>query len=498
MILRAMIYCVLVFFTLCSFVGYERLEGPEASILDTDAIEFHPDQFFVYYDENVNEDSIQAYLTDLNSTELWRSGHLNLAFWEVDSFPFTTSSGEIILDIQAAIARSKKKTQIRDATFNILRQLDTLDQASGSSCFQLSDYFYTHGTENIIISILDTGLDNIQDNDTSGGFNYNLTTYTGYDYVNNDPIPDDENGHGTHVTGLIHSITHQSNPVNSKISFDIRKTHNADGQAYMSAVVFALIDAIDEGADIVNMSFGFTDFYHDSLFFPLELVMRDAVEYEDVLIVVAAGNDSQDNDILTNTALPASFPIEGTISVASLDCANQLSMFSNYGATTVDVAVLGERIPGPDLGTGRIELSGTSQATAIVSALAALKATHFMYFEPKLFTCPIISTAIHEVSLTDKMMSSGRLNVSDFLVIADTSCYINQFDCNTSFTHANQLTGLVQDNNMIETDSSLASSQVLESGTINTYDAASSITLMPGFESKSGALFQVKADGCEH
>ena len=350
---RAIIYGILGYLLLCAFVEDGPLKETMGMFV-TDPIVFHPNQFFVYLDENANEDSIEAYLTDLNSVEVWRSGHLNLGFWEVNSFPFTTSDGEEILDIQAAIARSKKKTQIREATLNILRQLDTMDQAGGSSCFQLSDYYYQQGSENITISILDTGLDSIHDNDTTGGFNYNLTSYTGYDYVNNDPIPDDENGHGTHITGLIHSITHQSNPINSKISFDIRKTHNADGQAYMSAVVFALIDAMDEGADIINMSFGFNDVYHDSLFFPLELVMQDAVENDNVLIVVAAGNDGQDNDLFMNTALPASFPIEGTISVASLNCEHQLSTFSNYGANTVDIAVLGERIPGPfrDPGSG--------------------------------------------------------------------------------------------------------------------------------------------------
>ena len=489
----------MVIFVSLSFVLHEKQsERDIASFFDSDPIVFHPNQFFVYLDEGVIEDSIEAYLLDLNSTEVWRSGHLNLGFWEVDSFPFTTSDGETILDIQAAIVRSKKKTRIRDATFNILRQLDTLAQSGVSSCFQLSDYYYPQGPENIMISILDTGLDSIQDNDTTGGFNYNLISYTGYDYVNNDLVPEDENGHGTHITGLIHSITHQSNPINPKISFDIRKTHDANGQAYMSAVVFALIDAIDEGADIINMSFGFNDAYHDSLFFPLELVMKDAVEEDDVLIVVAAGNDGQDNDVMTNTALPSSFPVEGTISVASLNCNNELSMFSNYGATTVDVGVLGEGIPGPDLGTGRVELSGTSQATAIVSAVSALKATHFMYFEPKLFTCPIIATAIHHQALTDKTVSSGAFNPVDFFTETDTACYINQFDCNTNYEGGNALAGSITDNNMVETDSSIASAQILQTATANTYDAGKATTLLPGFESKTGAIFQIKAGGCEH
>ncbi len=462
----------------------------------SDTLTYHSNQFFVNLDSAVEEDTIVALLEDLNATELWRSGHLDIALWEVNEFPFTTVDGETILNIHDAILRSKKKTKIHDATLNIQQQMPFLPGAS-STCFDISEFALIHGDSSVIkISILDTGISELTDNST-GQLNYDLMTYTGYDYVQGDQIPDDEHGHGTHITGIIHSITHQVSPASGKISFDIRKTHDFEGKAYLSAVVMALLDALDADADIINMSFGYRDIYHDTLFFPLQIAIEEA-KNKDALVVVAAGNDGLDNDGTDSTALPASMPSENILTVASLDCNNQLSMFSNYGYGRVDLAVLGENIPGPDLASGIVYGSGTSQAAAIVTAAAALRGTYIDDFTPQKVICPLIAGSHHLLSLTDALVSSGMLNLQQSLFINDSTCLQNPFDCHHSWTGSNILDGTISLGKIYETDQEIETSQLLQSGSMVTYDALGTVTMEPGFEVQPGAVLQIQNDGCTH
>jgi subtilisin family serine protease len=490
----------------CTILGIiPALADSYNSVMDgenefTDPIVFHANQFFVELEEGISEDTITALLTDLNSVEVWRSGHLNLALWEVISFPFM-SGGETILDIKAAIARSLKKTKINNASLNIQQQITGFapsgTNANTASCFDINDYSSPQGDSSITISILDTGISDISDN-SDPTHNYNIKNNSGYDYVNNDPDPDDEHGHGSHIAGIIHSITHHSSPAVTNIKFDIRKTHDHEGKAFMSAVVIAMVDALNEGADIINMSFGYVDTYHDSLFFPLEVVMNEAKE-DEVLVVVAAGNDARDNDQLDSTALPASFPVDVIVSVTSLNCNNLLSSFSNMGSSTVDIAVLGEQIPGPDTLTGIVEISGTSQAAAVVTAVAALRATQLNEkFHPLKIICPMLRTATHYLPLADQLVSSGKLSPTGMNTSTDTFCFVNNFRCQEDLTQTNALTGDMSLSSMVETDLNIESSQRLLTGTENTFDAGITTTLLPGFETVLGAAMQIKINGCDN
>ena len=464
-----------------------------------DTIVYHENQFFVQLDDLVEEDTITAYLEDLNASEVWKSGHLDMALWEVDSFPFTTNDGQTISNIHEAIARSKNKSKIRSATLNVQQNINSLQPITQlpTNCFDISNFSQPHGDSSTIkVSILDTGISAIADN-SDAEHNYNLTSYSGFDYVNNDPNPEDEHGHGSHIAGLIHSITHQTVPALSRIEFDIRKTHDSLGQAFLSTIVFALLDALDAEADIINMSFGYENIFHDSLFFPLQVAIEEA-NYRDALVVVAAGNGGIDNDETDSIALPASFPTENILSVASLDCNDQLSAFSNWGAKRVDIATLAESIPGPDLQSGIVHLSGTSQAAAIITATAALIATRLDDFKPSSLICPILRSAQHLAPMTDKLLVSGKLNFDEAFTISDSTCISNNFDCNKDFVGSSGLSGTTTGSDMYETDLHIESSQQIQNGSLITLDALLETKLLPGFEVSAGGILQVMSDGCQH
>ena len=460
------------------------------------AIVFHPHQYFVELDSLVLEDTIEALLEDLNSVEIWHDDDLNMGVWQVISFPFLTGDGNEIHDINEVVSASKKKTRIRSSSLNIQQTISANEHFGGVSCFDLSKYSYAVGGEKVYISILDTGISDISDNSTSD-FNYNLQGYTGYDYINNDSIPDDEHGHGSHLAGLIHSIVYHEDPDSTNVLFDIRKTHDSLGQAYTSNIVFALIDAVRSKADIINMSFGVQDIYHDSLFFPLEHAIQFA-ENEGTLVIASAGNNAGDNDVHENTSLPASFPLENVISVASSNCEHGLSDFSNYGSSTVDVVIEGENIPGPGLGTEINELSGTSLSAAIVTALTALKATHLNDFDFQKIKCALIHHSQHYIDLTDKLVADGSVDVLKFMMEPLLDCADYKDLCNTALTNEEQLTGMQLTNKIYETDMDLASDQVIVPQVQLTYDVQQSVDILNGFEIQAGAIFQVQKDGCNH
>lgn len=372
-------------------------------------------QFFVHLEALIPIDTIEAYLEDLNSVEIWNHGYSGLALWQVNNYPFTMADGTQVFDINTVIRKSTKKTQILEATYNISTGFTPPGTAANNDiCFDPLNFSMPQGSQHMVkIAILDTGIDPNLTLSTTSDLNYNLTNYTGYDYVNGDAVPDDEHGHGTHIAGIIHSITNGIDSTGDNIEYFIYKTHDSLGQAKMSNVVKALIDAVNNNVDIVNMSFGLRDTFNIDSFFPLRNAIKFAHDKK-VLIIASAGNDSIDIDNV-DTVLPAAFPEGNIVSVAAINCGDSLTYFSNFGRKNADIAVLGNKIPGPD-GVGGLEyLSGTSQAAAIVSGVSALLATYQHNFKPYDVKCALINGDTNLSPLVNKTLSEGKLNTVNAL-----------------------------------------------------------------------------------
>ncbi len=181
--------------------------------------------------------------------------------------------------------------------------------------------------------------------------------------------------HGTHVAGIIaggRSGFPQRGIAESVEIMGVRAVPNGDERD--KDVANAIRYAVDNGANIINMSFGKT-------MSPEKSYVDDAMRYaasKNVLIVHAAGNDGADVDTADN--FPRARYLDGAVSptwievgASNWEAGRTLAAdFSNYGATTVDVFA-----PGVDIGStlpdGRYgELDGTSMAAPVVSGVAAL------------------------------------------------------------------------------------------------------------------------------
>ncbi|MBM4146082.1 MAG: hypothetical protein FJ240_07380 [Nitrospira sp.] len=189
----------------------------------------------------------------------------------------------------------------------------------------------------VIVAVIDSGID-ISHPDIAA----NLVA--GYDFVENDNIPDDLNGHGTHVTGIVGAVGNNAIGITG-VGWSVKimplKVLDQNGEGAIADIIEAINYAVLNNARVINMSFSGTDFsksLYDSI-----------ASYPNVLFVAAAGNGGEDNigkdnDNPLYSEYPASFNLPNIISVAASDQYDNLTLFSNYGLKSVDVAAPGANI----------------------------------------------------------------------------------------------------------------------------------------------------------
>jgi subtilisin family serine protease len=190
--------------------------------------------------------------------------------------------------------------------------------------------------------------------------------WRGWDWVNADNVPEDGNGHGTHVAGTIAAA--QDATGISGVAPDARimplRVLGADGSGSSSAVANAFAYAGDLGIPVVNASLGSSG---------MSRAQRDAVAaHPNTLYVVAAGNDAQNND--ATPSYPCALPQANIVCVGATDNTDAQASFSNYGLTTVDLFAPGVSIISDYgiNGTSHVYMSGTSMATPHAAGVVAL------------------------------------------------------------------------------------------------------------------------------
>ncbi len=188
----------------------------------------------------------------------------------------------------------------------------------------------------------------------------------GYDFVDDDTDPSVDDGatHGTAVAGILGANTNNQTGMasasNNHVEVMVLKVAE-DNLLTAENISRAIAFAINNGADIINMSFGGPTASEQM---QAALTLAEA---NDILVTAAAGNYGLDSD--TTPIYPASYALSNIISVAALDTDDTLASFSNYGKTRVDIAAPGVNIlstlPGNNYGL----VSGTSFSAPMVAAL---------------------------------------------------------------------------------------------------------------------------------
>ena len=182
-------------------------------------------------------------------------------------------------------------------------------------------------------------------------------TESGYDYVDADnDSTNDPYGHGTNVAGILADCT----PDVAVAIYPIRVL-NSTGGGNASNVANAVLEAVEKGVEIINLSLE-----GNSTSLTLDDAVREAVG-EGITVVVAAGNKAKD----TSTVSPARLTDAGVLVVASAETDGTRSSYSNFG-TSVDVYAYGTAIRCCSNSGGYQTATGTSMAAPHMSALAAM------------------------------------------------------------------------------------------------------------------------------
>jgi len=211
------------------------------------------------------------------------------------------------------------------------------------------------GSENVTIAIIDTGIDFAHEDLAEKAENYAF----GYDFLENDTVPDDENGHGTAVAGVASAVLNNGKGITgiAQVKIMALKVLNASGFGTDWDVARAITFAAENGADVISMSLGSDNYSED---------MRRACEraYEKgCVLVAAAGNEN------SSVLFPAAY--DCVIAVGAIDESNKKTNYSNFGEK-LELVAPGNSIPATYPDDRYVYFTGTSAATPHVSAVAAL------------------------------------------------------------------------------------------------------------------------------
>jgi thermitase len=294
-----------------------------------------------------------------------------------------------------------------------------LDQPSGADVS--APPAWNRETQCSKVAVLDSGVDKdhpdlrpnlwvnkgeISGNGKDDDHNGYVDDYYGVNIIKGKGSGLDDNGHGTHVAGIIAAVGNNGTGVSGicwKATVMSVKFLDSRGRGGTSDAVDAIDYAVAEGAKVINCSFGTSS---------KSSALQDAVQHakaKGALLVVAAGNDGE--NLEKHPAYPASFTEGNILTVAATTSTDALASFSNYGSKSVDVAAPGDSILSTldDGGYGR--KSGTSMAAPLVAGAAAMlrqadsKAT---YSELK---DALRKDVDKPPSLQGKVVYGGRLNV---------------------------------------------------------------------------------------
>ncbi|MCZ7591629.1 MAG: S8 family serine peptidase [Kiritimatiellae bacterium] len=262
-----------------------------------------------------------------------------------------------------------------------LRNIGQLGGTVGADIGATDAWMLNTGTSEVVVAIVDTGIDynhedlqanmwrnplEIPGNGIDDDHNGFVDDVFGANIVAGTGDPMDKHDHGTHVAGTIGAAGNNGLGVvgvSWKTKLMAVKSLDLSSGTYEDAIL-GIEYAVENGAHIINASWAGSEASQS---------LRDAINAAGeagVLFCAAAGNSA--HDLAEFPEYPSSYHLANMIVVMSTDHNDKRSGFSNYGATSVDIAAPGSSILSTRKGGGYLKMSGTSMAAPHVAGAAAL------------------------------------------------------------------------------------------------------------------------------
>ncbi|TDU81022.1 subtilase family protein [Prosthecobacter fusiformis] len=319
-----------------------------------------------------------------------------------------------------------------DASFGDLWGMNNTGQNSGLADADIDApeaWTLSTGSHSVKVGVIDSGIDlthpdlltnlwtnpnEIAGNGIDDDGNGYIDDTKGWDFVNDDAIPQDDNGHGTHCAGTIGAAGNNGTGVagvNWAVSLIGLKFLNSAGNGSLSDAVEAITYSTALGVTLTSNSWSGGE---------SSQAMKaaiDAAGTAGILFIAAAGNSSSYVEYYPE--YPGRYNSTNLISVVATTRQDTLADFSNYGPVSTDLGAPGQDIYSTARGGGYKYDSGTSMACPhVAGACALLKA-----FRPSLTAQNIRDLILKTVdvipALTGKTATGGRLNLHSALLAAD-------------------------------------------------------------------------------
>ena len=285
----------------------------------------------------------------------------------------------------------------------------------------------SRGDESITVAVLDTGVC-VKHPEFAGvmlpGYDFvdiidGASDFIG-DYLGYDDIPDDEVGHGTHVAGIIaakgrdcpEGIVPRCKLLPVRVLAAMERQGRRVGAGLIDNINTAVKWAVDQGADVINMSLGIR---HSGGGLPHEEVV-DYARRKGVTIVAAAGNDGQEQ-----LYYPGALPY--VIAVGAFDESGEVADYSTYGSQVSFIA------PGTNVYSTYLESeyafsTGTSHAAPFVSGGVALLKSYARSLGRRLTDAQVKHVLKHTADKVDANFKNrkagfGKLNLADALRLVE-------------------------------------------------------------------------------
>jgi thermitase len=304
----------------------------------------------------------------------------------------------------------------------------TTDRRSREAIFLSDAHLFTRGSPDVIVAVLDTGteLDHPELADALvAGYDFvNVIDGAGRfigDFLDADPVPDDEVGHGTHVAGIIgakgtnmpEGVVPRCRIMPVRVLGALERDGKRYGAGLIDNISTGIKFAVDNHADVINMSLGVQPA-------GAEIPHQEVVDYaraKGVTIVAAAGNDGSD----ANRYYPAALPY--AIAVGAVDEGGDVASFSSYGEP-VDFVAPGTNVYSSFLERGYAFSTGTSHATPFVAGGAALLRSYAHERGRQLSDSQVKNLLKHTADrigagFRDRKAGFGRMNLVDALRLLD-------------------------------------------------------------------------------
>lgn len=279
----------------------------------------------------------------------------------------------------------------------------------------------TTGDPNFLIADIDTGVNynhadlaanrwtNVNEipgnaaDDDGNGF---VDDIRGYDFYNNDGDPNDDHDHGTHTVGTFGAVGNNGvgvAGVNWNCKFVALKFLGAGGSGSTADAIRAVQYCTTMGIKVSNNSWGGGGY---------DQALYDAIQASQSIghiFVAAAGNSGLNNDVSPH--YPSSYNLDNVIAVASITSTGARSSFSNYGATSVDLAAPGSSIYSTTR-AGYAFFSGTSMATPHVTGVVGLVYAQNPTWTYSQVVNRVLTTAVPISSMAGLCVTGGLLNAA--------------------------------------------------------------------------------------